>query len=66
MKYYITIEETVSQGFEIKASSSEEALKIAKEKYNTGEIVLEPGNLISKKMNIESVDSINTDEWVEF
>lgn len=46
-KYTILIEELVSNSFEIEASSEEEARKIAEAGYRNGEIVLEPGHLLS-------------------
>ncbi len=47
MKYKINIQETVSEEFEIEANSEEEALRKAQELYKRGEIVLEPGNILS-------------------
>lgn len=47
-RYVVSIEELVSQDFEIDAPSVEEAKRIAKEKYNNCEIVLEPGELQQK------------------
>lgn len=47
--YTVTIKETVTQDFQIKAISKSEALEIARKKYCGGEIVLEPGELISVK-----------------
>lgn len=64
-KYKIMIEETVTGNFIVEAESPEAARKIAEEKYKSCEFVLEPGNLISKRMAILSP---NTDEieWCEF
>lgn len=64
-KFIVTIEETVSQGFEVEAESAEEAMVIAEEKYNNCEFVLEPGELVSKQMAITSPESKAT-EWTEF
>ena len=64
-KYVVTIEEAISQDFEIEAETSEDAMKIAEEKYNSGEFVLEPGNLSAKQMAITSPDDEVT-EWSEF
>jgi hypothetical protein len=64
-KFKITIEETVSQDFEIEATSLEEAMDIAEAKYNNGEFVLEPGNLVCKQMMGEDEDGYCT-EWCEF
>lgn len=45
MRYTVLIEEVVSQEFAMEASSPEEALRLAKDQYSKGKIVLEPGNL---------------------
>ena len=59
-KFCVTIEEIISDEFEIEAESKEDAISKAIEKYKSGEFVLEPGNLESKKISIEN------DEWIEF
>lgn len=64
-KYTITIEETISQEFDIMAENSEQAKSITIEMYNSGELVLAPGNLIHKQMKLHS-DANNSDEWIEF
>ena len=64
-KFKITIEETVSQEFEIEATSLEEAMDTAEQQYNNGELVLEPGNLVCKQMMGEDEDGYCT-EWCEF
>lgn len=51
-EYKILIEETVSQAFAIQANSEEEAVQIAREKYKTAELVLEPGDLIDIKIHL--------------
>ncbi len=65
MRYTICIQETVSDLFEVEASSQEEALEIAEEKYDKGEFVLEPGNLDDKQMCIFAPLQQVTD-WREF
>lgn len=65
VKYTVIIEEVVSEEFEIHANTEEEAQKIAADAYNNGEIVLAPGNLISKKMAVVSHHGEVT-EWREF
>lgn len=64
--YKVTIEETVSQTFDVYASTSEDALQIAALKYNDGELVLEPGNLINKQMCVEDAANNSNAEWTEF
>jgi hypothetical protein len=63
MLFNITIEEVVSSDFKIEANTYEEAIKLAKEKYNKGELVLEPGNVNSKQLGILNG---NDYEWIEF
>ena len=52
MRYTVLVEEVVSQEFAVDASSPEEALRVAKDQYSKGEIVLEPGNLEQVSMKI--------------
>jgi hypothetical protein len=65
-KFTITIEEMVSEDFEIEAETMEEAMDIAEEMYNNGDIVLEPGNLVSKQMMGEDTETGECTEWSEF
>ena len=65
MIYNIGIEETVVGHFEIEASSREEALKFAIEKYHNCEFVNEPGDLIDKKISA-SLNNEDIDVWEEF
>lgn len=64
-KFKITIEEMVSEDFEVEAETIEEAMKIAEDKYYNGEFVLEPGNLVCKQMMADDGEDDVT-EWVEF
>lgn len=64
-KFTITIEETVSQSFNVEAETMEEAMEIAEAKYKSGEFVLEPGDLGAKQMMCED-DKGNCTEWTEF
>ena len=64
-EYKVIIEETVSKDFIVAAESAEAARKIAEEKYKSCEFVLEPGNLISKRIAILSSMSDNA-KWSEF
>ena len=66
MIFYVTIEELISQDFKINANSIEEAISIAKEKYNGGKFVLTPGTLIAKQMQAKNEDSTEITEWTEF
>jgi len=64
-RYVVSIEELVSQDFEIDAPSVEEAKRIAKEKYNNCEIVLEPGELQTKRLSVINENGVSGD-WEEF
>ena len=56
MKYCISIEEIVVGDFEVEANSKEEALAIAKNKYNNCEFVNEPGDLVEKRITVRTGD----------
>lgn len=64
-KFVITIEETVGKDFEIVAESAEQAMQIAVNKYQNGEFVLEPGEVLFKQMAITKPNS-EVSEWCEF
>ena len=66
MIYKVTIEETVSDEFEVEADSEEEAFKIASKQYNDGKIVLEPGKLIFKQISIADEKGNPLIDWGEF
>jgi hypothetical protein len=66
MKVFITIEEMVSNTFEIEENSVDEAVEIAKRKYNTGEFVLEPGSIINRMIHGREENSEEGTEWIEF
>lgn len=51
-KFVVGIEEMVYQEFYVLANSEEEALEMTRRSYKKGEFVLEPGELVSKKMAI--------------
>lgn len=63
-KYTITIEEMVSENFEVEAATADEAMEIAEQKYRDGEFVLEPGNLVCTQMAITNPSEEAT-EWTE-
>lgn len=62
-KYFVTIEETVSQTVEIVSDSAEQAKAI--EEYCSGKLVLEPGELIGKKIQVHN-GSNEMIGWEEF
>lgn len=65
MRWKVTIEETVSEEFEVSADTMEEAEEIARGKYKKGELVLEPGKLTSALMEVQSEDGSECTDWVE-
>jgi hypothetical protein len=66
MKVLITIEETISDIFEIEADSVDEAMESAKQKYKSGEFVLEPGRVTSRMIQGMDENSEEGTEWVVF
>ena len=66
MKFKITIEEHVSQCFEVEANDMKSAMEIADENYRTGKFVLEPGELTYKQMMGECESTNESTEWIEF
>lgn len=64
-KFRVTIEEMVSQDFEIEAETMEEAMRIAEERYHSGDIVLEPGNLVCTQIMSEDMATGDCTEWTE-
>ena len=63
MKFLVNIEEVVCEKFEVDAESMEEAQRIVKRAYESGEIVLEPGELVEKRI---AVFDEATNEWSEY
>ena len=65
-KFKIVIEEHVSGEFEIEAEDMGKAFKIAEKNYYEGKFVLEPGNVTSRFMFLETTDGEECSEWIEF
>ena len=63
MKFLVNIEEVVCETFEIEAESMEEARSIVMRAYESGEIVLDPGELVEKRI---AVFDKATNEWSEY
>lgn len=59
-KFEVIIEETVVKTFEIEATTEEEAIETAIEKYNNGEIDLSNGEVQFKQISTDYI------EWMEF
>ena len=64
MKFTVTIEEHISQAFEVEADTIEEAMQIAEDKYRSGEFVLENPCVTAKLMMAEN--NYEATEWEEF
>ena len=64
-KFTVFIEEIVGEKFEVEAKDSQEAVNIAKEKYRDGTFVLEPGNLMFKRLAVADPQR-ETTEWLAF
>lgn len=65
-KFKITIEEHISQTFEVEATDIGQAMEIAQQKYNAGEFVVEPNTPTAKLMMAEDQESDEITEWEEF
>ena len=63
--FKITIEEMISQTFDVEANSLEEALEIAEHNYKTNKFVLTSGNLVCKQIYGEDKHG-NCIDWYEF
>jgi hypothetical protein len=66
MKFFITIEETISETFEIEENSVDEAVEIAKHRYNSGEFIVESGNVVNRMIHGREENSEEGTEWIEF
>ena len=64
MKITVTIEEHISQAFEVEADTLEEAMQIAEDKYRNGEFVLENPCVTARLMMAEN--NYEATEWEEF
>ena len=64
MKITVTIEEHISQAFEVEADTLEEAMQIAEDKYRSGEFVLDNANVTARLMMAEN--NYEATEWEEF
>jgi hypothetical protein len=66
MKFFITIEETISETFEVEENSVDEAVEVAKSKYNSGEFIVESGDVINRMIHSREENSEEGTEWIEF
>lgn len=65
-KIKVYIEETTSDTFIVEAETTEEAMEIARQKYENGEFVLEPQTPYNKMMAAYDEEADEVTDWVEF
>jgi len=65
-KFEITIEERVSQVFEVMAEDEDEAEQIAKQKYSDGAFVLDNSTSTSQQMYIYDTETKKDTGWFDF
>ncbi len=65
-KYQIVIEETLVDDFTIEANSPQEAQSIAEQLYHDGKIVLENGEVQTKRIAVNDTDCENLIDFHEF
>ena len=64
--FQITIEETISEHFEVYAPNIDEAIQMAEDKYDKAEFMLSPGNITSRKIFAVDKDIDLEKGWIEF
>lgn len=65
-KIKVYIEETSSDTFIVEAETTEEAMEIARQKYENGEFILEPQEPYCKMMAAYDEEADEVTDWVEF
>lgn len=65
-KYVVTIEETISDVFEVTANDIKEAVAKGIEKYNACEFVLSPRNVQRKSIQVSSENQNEKTDFEEF
>lgn len=67
IKFKITIEEHISQAFEVEAADIDEAMEIARQKYEDGEFVVDAFNApTARLMMAEDEYGAECTEWEDF
>lgn len=61
MKAKVTIEETISQEFEVEVTSLDNAYEEIRGKYYNGDLIVDNNNVTCRKMEIN-----NDCDWTEF
>ena len=65
-KFKVTIEEHISQTFEVEATDIGKAMEIAEDKYRRREFVIEPNDPTAKLMMAEDEETGESTEWIQF
>ena len=71
-KFKITIEEHISQAFEVEATDISEAMEMAKQKYEDGEFVIDAFNAPTARLMMAEYEAVEDNEhdeqteWEEF
>jgi len=65
MKYRLVIEETISEEFEIEATSEEDAISKAIQEYEKGNFVVGSDNVEGRQISVIGKDGEHTD-WITF
>ena len=65
-EYQIIIEETVVDDFTVEASSPQEAQTIAEQLYHDGKIVLESGEVQTRRIAVNDTECENLIDFHEF
>ena len=63
--FVVTIEETISQDFNVEANSLEEALEIARKKYRSCEFIVESESCTFAQAKARTEDASEMTEWRE-
>ena len=64
--FKITVEEHISQSFDVEANNIDEAMEIAQKDYNNGFLIVESAEVNAKLIMAENEETNEATEWVEF
>ena len=64
-KYRVVIEETISEEFEIEATSEKDAVARAIQEYNAGNFIVSSDNVEQRQISVVDEDGELTD-WIAF
>ncbi len=65
MKFKITLEEMISETFDVEAEDMDAAFEVAIRKYKSGEFVLSPGNLVCTQIQGDCPETGESTCWSE-